>query len=108
MAQHEAPAVLDPNLEIAMLRLGPLLENRDDREPALAEMEHLRVVFSAATRAAQYANFHGTLLQRRNAAISRPGALVRLDCGPCFQPDWLSAREGRRGASLRPRPGSSP
>ena len=31
MAQNEAPAVLHPDLEEAVLRLGPLLEHRYDR-----------------------------------------------------------------------------
>ena len=43
VAQHEAAAVVDAHLHVAVLGFGPLLEDGDHRQAALAEVEHMRV-----------------------------------------------------------------
>jgi hypothetical protein len=71
MAQDKAPAVLHPNLEKAVLRLGPLLEHRHHRMAAASEVKHMWVVLPAATRAAQDTDLHlpRSCNLRRNTAI---------------------------------------
>jgi hypothetical protein len=59
-----------------------VIEDGDDRQAALTKVEDMRVVLPAATDPALYTNLHCTLLQGRNAASCRPGAL-RRSARPC-------------------------
>jgi hypothetical protein len=62
VTQHESPPVLDADQEAAARRLEPLADDGNHRQAALAEMEHVRVVLSAAPGSAEYTNLHGSLL----------------------------------------------
>ena len=80
MAQHEAPPVVDVDLEIAVRRIRPTAEDGEDRQSSLAKVKRARQLFSFGSPVAKNADPHGRFLSVsiRKQAIPRPAALVRL------------------------------
>src|SRR5688572_21557982 len=61
VAQHEAPAVVDADLEVAVRGVGPAADDGDDRKAPPAEMERPGSFFSVGTCIAKDVESHRAL-----------------------------------------------